>query len=114
MKKKTETKEKIEPVLVENLMASAFGEYSKSIIQDRAIPDARDGLKPVQRRIVYDMFHNGNTYEKGFRKSAKTVGSVIAWLSPHGDQSTYQAMVNMSQAWKNNLPLIEMQGKLYA
>ena len=103
--------EQIQNIQIESLMGSAFGEYAKSIIQDRAIPDARDGLKPIQRRIAFDMYHNGNTYDKPFRKSAKTVGSVIAWLSPHGDASTYQAMVNMSQWWKSNLPLVEIQGK---
>lgn len=85
MKKKQEIKtEKIEPVLVENLMSSAFGEYSKSIIQDRAIPDARDGLKPVQRRIVYAMNEEGITYDKPYRKSIKGVSATMGNYHPHG------------------------------
>ena len=81
-------------------MGDRFGRYSKYIIQDRALPDARDGLKPVQRRILYAMFNEGNTNEKPFRKSAKTVGNVIGNFHPHGDSSVYEAMVRMSQDWK--------------
>ena len=81
-------------------MGERFGSYSKYIIQDRAIPDARDGLKPVQRRILYSMYKEHNTFDKPYRKSAKTVGDVIGNYHPHGDSSIYDAMVRMSQDWK--------------
>ncbi|WP_010287585.1 DNA topoisomerase IV subunit A [Kurthia massiliensis] len=95
---------------LEDVIGDRFGRYSKYIIQDRALPDARDGLKPVQRRILYAMFNEGNTAEKPFRKSAKTVGNVIGNYHPHGDTSVYEAMVRMSQDWKSSMPLIEMHG----
>ncbi|NLC96584.1 MAG: DNA topoisomerase IV subunit A [Erysipelotrichaceae bacterium] len=95
---------------LEDIMGDRFGRYSKYIIQERALPDARDGLKPVQRRILYAMYHEGNTYEKAHRKSAKTVGLVIGNYHPHGDSSVYDAMVRMSQDWKVRLPLIDMHG----
>ncbi|WP_338469371.1 DNA topoisomerase IV subunit A [Niallia sp. XMNu-256] len=95
---------------LEEVIGDRFGRYSKYIIQDRAIPDARDGLKPVQRRILYAMHVEGNTHEKGFRKSAKTVGNVIGNYHPHGDTSVYDAMVRMSQDWKVRYVLIEMHG----
>ncbi len=95
---------------LEEVIGDRFGRYSKYIIQDRALPDARDGLKPVQRRIMYAMFHEGNTFEKAFRKSAKTVGNVIGNYHPHGDTSVYEAMVRMSQDWKLRHMMIEMQG----
>ena len=95
---------------LENIMSDRFSRYSKYIIKERALPDARDGLKPVQRRILYAMFHEGNTYDHAFRKSAKTVGLVIGNYHPHGDTSVYDAMVRMSQEWKINHPLIEMHG----
>lgn len=95
---------------LEDIMSDRFGRYSKYIIQDRALPDARDGLKPVQRRILYAMHEDGNTYDKPYRKSAKTVGNVIANYHPHGDSSVYDAMVRMSQDWKITNPLIDMQG----
>lgn len=95
---------------LEAIMEDRFARYSKYIIQDRALPDVRDGLKPVQRRILYAMNEDGNTFEKGYRKSAKTVGLVIGNYHPHGDSSVYEAMVRMSQPWKMNLPLIDMQG----
>ena len=95
---------------LEEVIGDRFGRYSKYIIQDRALPDARDGLKPVQRRILYAMFHEGNTHEKAFRKSAKTVGNVIGNYHPHGDTSVYEAMVRMSQDWKLRHMLVEMQG----
>ena len=95
---------------LEEVIGDRFGRYSKYIIQDRAIPDARDGLKPVQRRILYAMHVEGNTHEKGFRKSAKTVGNVIGNYHPHGDTSVYDAMVRMSQDWKVRNVLIEMHG----
>ena len=112
-KKTTNTKEIIEKIFdytLEDIMGERFGSYSKYIIQDRAIPDARDGLKPVQRRILYSMNKEHNTYDKGYRKSAKTVGDVIGNYHPHGDTSIYDAMVRMSQPWKTRLPYIDMHG----
>jgi len=112
-RKKTETEEIIEKIkdyTLEELMGERFGSYSKYIIQERAIPDARDGLKPVQRRILYSMHKERNTYDKGYRKSAKTVGDVIGNYHPHGDTSIYDAMVRMSQPWKTRLPYIDMHG----
>ena len=91
-------------------MSDRFGRYSKSIIQERALPDIRDGLKPVQRRILYAMNQDGNTYEKPFRKSAKSVGNVMGNFHPHGDSSIYEALTRMSQDWKVREPLIEMHG----
>jgi len=95
---------------LEDVLGDRFGRYSKYIIQERALPDARDGLKPVQRRILYAMHAEGNTSEKGFRKSAKTVGNVIGNYHPHGDSSVYDAMVRMSQDWKVRNYLVEMHG----
>ena len=95
---------------LEEVMGDRFGRYAKAIIQDRAIPDVRDGLKPVQRRILYGMLKDGNTYEKPTRKSAKTVGYIMGNFHPHGDSSIYDAMVRMSQWWKQSTPYIEMQG----
>ncbi|MGE7121667.1 DNA topoisomerase IV subunit A [Peribacillus sp. NPDC046944] len=95
---------------LEEVIGDRFGRYSKYIIQDRALPDARDGLKPVQRRILYAMFVEGNTQEKGFRKSAKTVGNVIGNYHPHGDSSVYEAMVRMSQDWKLRKVMVQMHG----
>ena len=92
---------------LDDIMSDRFGNYSKHIIQERALPDARDGLKPVQRRILYSMYVDSNTYEKPHRKSAKTVGSVMGTYHPHGDLSIYEAMVRMSQDWKMNIPLID-------
>ena len=112
-KKKNETQEVIEKIFdytLEDIMGERFGSYSKYIIQERAIPDARDGLKPVQRRILYSMHKEKNTYDKGYRKSAKTVGDVIGNYHPHGDTSIYDAMVRMSQPWKTRLPYIDMHG----
>ncbi len=94
----------------EDLMEDRFGRYAKYIILDRALPDVRDGLKPVQRRILYAMAHDGNIPTKAYRKSAKTVGLVIGNYHPHGDSSVYDAMVRMSQHWKNNHILVDMQG----
>lgn len=102
--------EKYQDLPLEEVIGDRFGRYSKYIIQDRALPDARDGLKPVQRRILYAMFMEGNTHEKPFRKSAKTVGNVIGNYHPHGDSSVYEAMVRMSQDWKARHMLIEMHG----
>lgn len=112
-KSKTQTEmviEKIFDYTLEDIMGERFGSYSKYIIQDRAIPDARDGLKPVQRRILYSMYKERNTYDKGYRKSAKTVGDVIGNYHPHGDTSIYDAMVRMSQPWKTRIPYIDMHG----
>ena len=95
---------------LEEIMGERFGRYSKYIIQDRALPDVRDGLKPVQRRILYAMFKEGNTHLKPYRKSAKTVGNVIGNYHPHGDTSVYDAMVRLSQDWKMRVPLVDMQG----
>ena len=100
----------IQELNLEDVMGDRFGRYSKYIIQDRALPDIRDGLKPVQRRILYAMYKDGNTYEKAFRKSAKTVGNVIGNYHPHGDSSVYEAMVRMSQDWKLREPLVQMHG----
>ena len=102
--------ERIHEYSLEEIMGLSFGRYSKYIIQDRAIPDVRDGLKPVQRRILYGMFREHNTYDKPYRKSAKTVGSIMGNYHPHGDISIYEAMVRMSQWWKQNTPYIDMQG----
>lgn len=101
---------KIENMSLEQLMGERFGRYSKSIIQERALPDIRDGLKPVQRRILYAMNKDGNTYDKGFRKSAKSVGNVMGNFHPHGDSSIYEALVRLSQDWKLREPLVEMHG----
>ena len=104
------SQERFQDLPLEEIMGDRFGRYSKYIIQDRALPDARDGLKPVQRRILFAMFNENNTHEKPFRKSAKTVGYVIGNFHPHGDSSVYEAMVRMSQDWKARRPLIEMHG----
>lgn len=95
---------------LEQVVGDRFGRYSKYIIQDRALPDARDGLKPVQRRILYAMHTEGNLYDRAYRKSAKTVGVVIGNYHPHGDSSVYEAMVRLSQEWKLRYPLVDMQG----
>ena len=105
-----EVMEKIFDYTLEDIMGERFGSYSKYIIQERAIPDARDGLKPVQRRILYSMYKEHNTFDKGYRKSAKTVGDVIGNYHPHGDSSIYDAMVRMSQSWKTRNPYIDMHG----
>ncbi|WP_160723474.1 DNA topoisomerase IV subunit A [Bacillus sp. USDA818B3_A] len=102
--------EKFRDLPLEDVLGDRFGRYSKYIIQERALPDARDGLKPVQRRILYAMHVEGNTFEKNFRKSAKTVGNVIGNYHPHGDSSVYEAMVRMSQDWKVRNVLIQMHG----
>ena len=101
---------RIEDYALEEIMGLRFASYAKEIIQDRAIPDVRDGLKPVQRRILYAMYNAGNTYEKKYLKSAATVGDVLGKYHPHGDSSVYDAMVRMSQWWKQNEKLIDMKG----
>lgn len=105
-----EQQNRIKEMALEDVMGERFGRYSKYIIQERALPDIRDGLKPVQRRILYAMYLDGNTYDKGFRKSAKSVGNVMGNFHPHGDSSIYEAMVRLSQDWKVREPLIQMHG----
>ncbi len=95
---------------LEEIMGERFGSYAKAIIQDRALPDVRDGLKPVQRRILYAMYRDHNTYDKGYKKSAKTVGNVMGFYHPHGDSSIYEALVRMSQWWKQNTIYVDMHG----
>ncbi len=111
MAKKEETiVEKIYNYTLEEIMGDRFAKYSKSIIQDRALPDVRDGLKPVQRRILFSMYENHNTYDKPFRKSAKAVGDIMGKYHPHGDTAIYEALVRLSQAWKMRDPLVEIHG----
>lgn len=105
-----EQTDRIKEMSLEDVMGERFGRYSKYIIQERALPDIRDGLKPVQRRILYAMYIDGNTYDKPFRKSAKSVGNVMGNFHPHGDISIYEAMVRLSQDWKVREPLIQMHG----
>lgn len=100
----------IQSLPLEEIMGDRFGRYSKYIIQERALPDIRDGLKPVQRRILYSMNKDGNTFDKAYRKSAKSVGNVMGNFHPHGDSSIYDAMIRLSQDWKMAEPLIEMHG----
>lgn len=100
----------IQTLPLEDIMGERFGRYSKYIIQERALPDIRDGLKPVQRRILYSMNKDGNTFDKSYRKSAKSVGNVMGNFHPHGDSSIYEAMIRLSQDWKMLEPLIEMHG----
>lgn len=112
MKKKQEETilGKIYNYTLEDIMGDRFGQYAKDIIQNRAIPDVRDGLKPVQRRILYAMFRDKNTYDKAHKKSATAVGNVMGHYHPHGDSSIYEAMVHMSQWWKQNECYIDMHG----
>lgn len=112
MKKSTTDKilEKIQEYTLEEIMGERFGQYSKYIIQDRAIPDVRDGLKPVQRRILYSMFREKHTFDKPYVKSARCVGDIMGKYHPHGDSSIYEAMVRMSQWWKQNTNYIDMHG----
>lgn len=104
------TKERIREMPLEQVMGERFGRYSKYIIQERALPDIRDGLKPVQRRILYAMYQDGNTYDKPFKKAAKAVGNIMGNFHPHGDSSIYGALVHLSQDWKMREPLVEMHG----
>ena len=105
-----ETLGRIYDYTLEDIMGDRFGQYAKDIIQNRAIPDVRDGLKPVQRRILYAMFRDRNTYDKAHKKSATAVGNVMGHYHPHGDSSIYEAMVHMSQWWKQNECYIDMHG----
>jgi topoisomerase-4 subunit A len=100
----------IQQLKLEDVLGDRFGRYSKYVIQDRAIPDVRDGLKPVQRRILYAMYKENNTFEKNYRKSAKTVGNVIGNYHPHGESSIYEAMVRLGQEWKMREELILIHG----
>ncbi|MEY8717647.1 DNA topoisomerase IV subunit A [Ligilactobacillus murinus] len=104
------SEQNIQELSLEAVMGERFGRYSKYIIQERALPDIRDGLKPVQRRILFAMHEDKNTFDKPFRKSAKSVGNVMGNFHPHGDRSIYEAMVRLSQDWKLREPLIEMHG----
>ena len=113
MAKKKSTEEiiqKINDYALEEIMGDRFGRYAKEIIQDRAIPDVRDGLKPVQRRILYGMYKSKNTYDNKYRKSARAVGEIMGKYHPHGDSSIYEAMVRMSQDWKMLTPYVDMHG----
>ena len=101
---------RIQDYALEEIMGDRFGKYAKEIILDRAIPDVRDGLKPVQRRILYAMYKAGNTWDKGYIKCAATVGDVLGKFHPHGDSSVYDAMVRMSQWWKQNHVLVDIHG----
>ena len=105
-----EVLQRIEEYSLEEIMGERFGRYCKTIILDRALPDVRDGLKPVQRRILYGMYKSGNTYDKKYRKSAKAVGEIMGNYHPHGDSSIYDALVRMSQDWKMMTPYIDMHG----
>lgn len=106
----SELLKRIEEYSLEEIMGERFGRYAKTIILDRALPDIRDGLKPVQRRILFGMYKSGNTYDKKYRKSAKAVGEIMGNYHPHGDSSIYDAMVRMSQDWKMETPYIDMHG----
>jgi len=112
-KKKDTTEEIIEKIYdysLEEIMETGFGRYSKEIIQERALPDVRDGLKPVQRRILYAMFISHFTHDKPYRKSAKAVGDIMGNFHPHGDSSIYDALIRMSQRWKMRETLIDVHG----
>ena len=109
-KEENEIVKRIQDYALEEIMGLRFGAYAKEIIQDRAIPDVRDGLKPVQRRILYDMYKQNNDSNHAFMKCAKTVGDVLGKYHPHGDTSVYDAMVRMSQWWKQNHPLVDIHG----
>lgn len=106
----TDIIKRIHEYTLEDIMGNCFKRYAKEIIQNRALPDVRDGLKPVQRRILYTMYKDKNTYDHEYRKCAKTVGNVMGSYHPHGDSSIYEAMVRMSQWWKSNAICIDMQG----
>ena len=110
MKNTNDILKRIQDYALEEIMGDRFGSYAKEIILDRAIPDVRDGLKPVQRRILYAMYKANNTWDKGYIKCAATVGDVLGKFHPHGDSSVYDAMVRMSQWWKQNAILVDIQG----
>src|SRR5690554_4828384 len=102
--------ENIREAAMDDIMGDRFGVYAKEVIQNRAIPDVRDGLKPVQRRIIYAMYEDGNTFNRPTKKCAHTVGAVMGKYHPHGDSSIYDALARMSQDWVMRLPLIDFQG----
>ena len=103
-------KDKLIEVNISDKMESAFLSYSMSVIVSRALPDVRDGLKPVHRRILYTMFEEGFTPEKKYVKSANTVGNVLAHYHPHGDTSVYDSMVRMAQDFNYRYPLVDGHG----
>lgn len=105
-----EIQENIVDSEISDVLIGAFNRYAKEVISDRAIPDARDGLKPVQRRIIFDMFDQGQVFEKPTVKCATIVGHVMGHYHPHGDSSIYDALVHLSQSWKMEVPLIDFQG----
>ena len=110
IKKINEYLDKVIEMELDDIVSERFGRYSKYIIQDRALPDARDGLKPVQRRILYAMNQMGMTSNKPYKKSARIAGEVMGKYHPHGDSSIYDAMVRLSQDFKMNINLIDMHG----
>ena len=112
-KKKIENEiviENISDESLDNLMSDRYAIYAKYVIQDRAVPDVRDGLKPVQRRIIYAMWEANNVYNKPHKKCARIVGDVMGQFHPHGDTSIYDALTRMSQSWKMSIPLIDFHG----
>ena len=100
----------VSPITIEEEMKRSYLDYAMSVIVSRAIPDVRDGLKPVHRRILYSMHENGFTREKQYRKSARVVGDVIGKYHPHGDTAVYDALVRMAQDFSMRLPLLDGQG----
>ena len=106
----TETGEKIVPVLIQDEMKNSYIDYAMSVIVGRALPDARDGLKPVHRRILYSMKESGITFDKAYKKSARVVGDVLGKYHPHGDQAVYDSLVRMVQDFSLRYPLIDGQG----
>src|ERR1051325_1295726 len=103
-------RERILPRLIEDELKESFLDYSMSVIVQRALPDVRDGLKPVHRRILYSMHENGRDWSRPYRKSARIVGDVMGKYHPHGDQSIYDALVRMAQDFSMRLMLIDGQG----
>ena len=101
--------EDITPIDVSEEMRRSYLDYAMSVIVSRALPDVRDGLKPVHRRIIYSMFENGYDYNRPFRKSARIVGDVLGKYHPHGDSSVYEAMVRMAQPFSMRVPLVDGQ-----
>ena len=100
----------IRPILITDEMKRSYLDYAMSVIVSRALPDVRDGLKPVHRRILFSMHEQGYTWNKAYRKSARIVGDVIGKYHPHGDQSVYDALVRMVQDFSMRVPLIDGQG----
>ena len=100
------------PVNIEDEMKGAYIDYSMSVIVSRALPDVRDGLKPVHRRVLYGMLNMGVNYNKSYKKSARIVGEVMGKYHPHGDSSIYDTMVRMAQSWSLRYTLVDGQGNL--